>query len=86
MSDTHEMSPGETYSYEWMPVEIPENAETAVMDGRNTKSLKLSNVSVGVCVCVCVWLELCVFVLSLVCVYMWGFCVLKYCRIKNPDI
>ena len=38
---------GETaYSYEWIPVQFPDNAEEEVhMDGKNTKSLKLSNVS-----------------------------------------
>ncbi|CAG5134555.1 unnamed protein product, partial [Candidula unifasciata] len=37
----------ETYTYEWTPVTIPDNAETAKMDGKNTDTLRLSNLIAG---------------------------------------
>ena len=37
---------GEPYTYEWVPVKFPDNAEDqVVMSGKNEKTLKLSNVS-----------------------------------------
>ncbi|KAK3763053.1 hypothetical protein RRG08_014841 [Elysia crispata] len=38
---------GETYTYEWTPVTLPKNAETATMNGKNTDTLKLSNLIAG---------------------------------------
>ncbi|CAL1530068.1 unnamed protein product [Lymnaea stagnalis] len=39
--------PGETYTYEWLPVQIPKDAESAKMDGKNTDRLVLSNLIAG---------------------------------------
>ncbi|KAK6959714.1 dyslexia-associated protein kiaa0319-like protein [Biomphalaria glabrata] len=38
---------GETYTYEWQALEVPQNAETAKMDGKNTNTLHLSDLVVG---------------------------------------
>ncbi|KAH9492598.1 hypothetical protein Btru_024031, partial [Bulinus truncatus] len=38
---------GETYTYEWLPLQLPQNAETAKMNNKNTDTLILSDLVAG---------------------------------------